>query len=275
MDIKIIYEDSDLLVVDKPTGITVNRSDTTREEETVQDWTEKQFTIDNLPLIIDREGDFYKRGGIVHRLDKETSGILLIAKNPASFLNLQNQFKERRVEKTYIALVHGEIKPEIGEINVPVGRLPFNRKRFGIVAGGREAVTKYKLLSVFSSQLSANSQPVLDSSVQKNRQQINQNLKTKNREPITESYSLLELYPKTGRTHQIRVHLKYSGHPVFSDPLYGGRKTSRNDRKVLPRLFLHAAKISFQHPKTGKEVSFESLLPQELVNFLSVLSPIT
>ena len=97
MDIKIIYEDSDLLVVDKPTGITVNRSDTTREEETVQDWTEKQFTIDNLPLIIDREGDFYKRGGIVHRLDKETSGILLIAKNPASFLNLQNQFKERKV----------------------------------------------------------------------------------------------------------------------------------------------------------------------------------
>src|SRR3990167_11299744 len=259
MDIKIIYEDSDLLVVDKPTGITVNRSDTTREEETVQDWTEKQFTIDNLPLIIDREGDFYKRGGIVHRLDKETSGILLIAKNPASFLNLQNQFKERRVEKTYIALVHGEIKPEIGEINVPVGRLPFNRKRFGIVAGGREAVTKYKLLSVFSSLLSSNSQPVLGSSVQKNRQQI------------TESYSLLELYPKTGRTHQIRVHLKYFGHPVFSDPLYGGRKTARKDRKVLPRLFLHAAKISFEHPKTKKIIFFESPLPKELLDFLSGL----
>src|SRR3989344_9593934 len=192
MDIKIIYEDSDLLVVDKPTGITVNRSDTTREEETVQDWTEKKFTIDHLPLTIDREGDFYQRSGIVHRLDKETSGILLIAKNPASFLNLQNQFKERRVGKTYVALVHGEIKPEIGEINVPVGRLPFNRKRFGIVAGGRDSVTSYRVISNFQFPIS------------------------------NERLSLLEVKPKTGRTHQIRVHLKYSGHPVFSDPLYGG-----------------------------------------------------
>src|SRR3989344_4111887 len=259
MDIKIIYEDEYLLAIDKPSGIIVNRSDTTTDEETVQDWAERHLEIPNyksqisnkLQNLNDKSKlgfdalnlEFTSRAGIVHRLDKETSGILLIAKTPEVFADLQRQFKERKVKKTYIALVHGKVVPEEGEINVPVGRLSFNRKRFGIVAGGREAVTKYKLLSVFSSQLSANSQPVLDSSVQKNRQQINQNLKTKNREPITESYSLLELYPKTGRTHQIRVHLKYSGHPVFSDPLYGGRKTSRNDRKVLPRLFLHASKI--------------------------------
>ena len=296
MDIKIIYEDSDLLVIDKPSGITVNRSDTTKDEETVQDFAEKKLKIHMSAEVASKdfrvpnaggsssesnsygakvhsenfessprsiEEDFYKRKGIVHRLDKETSGILLIAKNPASFLNLQKQFKERRVEKTYIALVHGEVKPEIGEINVPVGRLPFNRKRFGVVAGGREAVTKYKLLSVFSSRLSSNSQPVLGSSVQKNRQQI------------TESYSLLELYPKTGRTHQIRVHLKYFGHPVFSDPLYSGRKTARKDRKVLPRLFLHAFEISFLHPKTGKEVSFKSNLPVQLQNFLDGLIKIS
>ncbi len=239
MDIKIIYEDSDLLVIDKPSGITVNRSDTTKNEETVQDWAGKQFTIDHLSLAIDREGDFYNRGGIVHRLDKETSGILLIAKNPASFLNLQNQFKERKVEKVYLALVHGEVKPKEGEINVPVGRLSFNRKRFGIVAGGREAVTKYKVLSI--------------------KYYVSDGKK--------EQLSLLELYPKTGRTHQIRVHLKYFGHPVFSDPLYGGRKTARKDRQIFPRLFLHASEISFLHPKTGKEVSFESDLPEDLKLF--------
>ena len=197
------------------------------------------------------ELEFENRSGIVHRLDKETSGILLIAKNPASFLNLQKQFKDRSVKKTYIALVHGEVKPESGEINVPVGRLSFNRKRFGVVAGGREAVTKYKVLSIKYYAVPAGRQ-VSDGK----------------KEPL----SLLELYPKTGRTHQIRVHLKYFGHPVFSDPLYGGRKTSRNDRKLLPRLFLHAAKISFLHPKTNKIISLESPLPQELVNFLLTLS---
>ena len=192
------------------------------------------------------EEEFVNRGGIVHRLDKETSGILLIAKNPESFLNLQNQFKDRKVEKVYLAWAHGEVKPEEGEINVPVGRLSFNRKRFGIVAGGREAVTKYKVSSI----------KYLVSDGKK--------------EPL----SLLELYPKTGRTHQIRVHLKYFGHPVFSDPLYGGRKTSRKDRKILSRLFLHAAKISFLHPKTGKEVSFKSDLSQKLKEFLKTLSSV-
>ena len=279
MEIKIIYEDGNLLVIDKPSGVVVNRSDTTKDEETVQDWAEKKLGMDSAEVAPPGRGsprdnleqEFRGRAGIVHRLDKETSGILLIAKNPSSFVNLQKQFKERRVEKAYVALVHGLVKPSEGEINVPGGGLPFNRKRFGVIAGGREAVTKYKLLSVFSSQLSTNSQPVPGSSVQKNRQQINQNLKTENREPITESYSLLDLYPKTGRTHQIRVHLKYFGHPVFSDPLYGERKVSRSDRKLLPRLFLHASKIKFVHPKSLKPISFQSSLPKELEDFLTSL----
>lgn len=298
MNIKIIYEDSDLLVIDKPSGITVNRSDTTREEETVQDFAEKYLKItkgaevahknflvrnarqklsqdslresasttnenfESSPRPPTSDNDFFKRGGIVHRIDKETSGILLIAKNPAAFLNLQKQFKERKVEKTYVALVHEEVKPEIGEINVPVGRLSFNRRRFGIVAGGREAVTKYKALKYLEVQ---NGKWDTESLISRNR-----NIKKSSSK--TSHFTLLELYPKTGRTHQIRVHLKYFGHPVFSDPLYAGRKVSRTDRKLLPRLFLHAANISFLHPKTGKQVSFKSDLPKDLENFLSNLN---
>lgn len=259
MNIKIIYEDEYILVIDKPSGITVNRSDTTKDEETVQDWVEKYLKISNpKPQIPNKlqelnnmkelglgalNLEFTSRAGIVHRLDKETSGILLIAKTPEVFTDLQRQFKERKVEKTYIALVHGKVVPEEGEINVPVGRLSFNRKRFGVVAGGREAITKYKVLSI--KYLGSNGKE--------------------------ESLTLLKLYPKTGRTHQIRVHLKYFNHPVFSDALYAGRKTARNDRKVLPRLFLHAAGISFTHPVENRLVKLESPLPEDLQNFLDGL----
>ena len=237
-EIKILYQDSDILVLDKPAGITVNRSDTTKGEETVQDWIEQK--IEDFSFQIkdeDRETDFYKRAGIVHRIDKETSGILLVAKNRESFEELQRQFKERLVKKTYIALVHGKVTPSEGEINVPVGRLPWDRKKFGILAGGKPAITRYKAVKEFEIDINK-----------------------KKREWV----SLLELNPQSGRTHQIRVHLKYFNHPIFSDFLYAGRKTSRDDRKILERVFLHANKISFSHPKTGQTVFFESLLPLEL-----------
>lgn len=243
--IKIIYEDEDILVIDKPSGITVNKADTTRGEITVQDWSEKYLSISRVPQVAqvsrgkeviarDARDTFFDRAGIVHRLDKETSGILLIAKSPDAFEDLQRQFKERVIKKTYIAFVHGKVVPESGEINVPVGRLPWNRKQFGVVADGREAVTRYK---------------VLDS---------------KYFETHKEHLTLLELYPETGRTHQIRVHLKYIGHPIFADFLYAGRKTSRDDRKKLSRVFLHAAKITFIHPTTNKSMTVESKLPSEL-----------
>jgi len=179
----------------------------------------------------------------VHRIDKETSGILLVAKTKEAFVDLQAQFKERKVKKTYLALAHGKIESEEGEIRVPVGRLSWNRKKFGVVADGREAVTKYKVLSIKYS--------VFD----------------KKREPLT----LLELYPETGRTHQIRVHLKYINHPIFADFLYAGRKTSRDDRKFLNRVFLHAHKISFYHPRNKELVSFESNLPVELLSVINKL----
>jgi len=250
MEPKIIFQDQELLVLDKLAGMIVNRSDTTKEETTLQDWVEKHLKIASLPLEkIDRSKisyeeqaklDFVSRAGIVHRLDKETSGIILVAKTFQAFSNLQTQFRERKVQKTYIALTHGEIDPKVGEINVAVGRLPWNRKRFGVLADGREAVTQYKVLS------------------------IKYLVSGKEKEPLT----LVELYPKTGRTHQIRVHLQYIKHPIFGDPLYAGRKTGRDDRKLLPRVFLHAAKISFFHPATNELLTFESPLSQDLTGFI-------
>ncbi len=239
-DVKIIFEDSDFLVIDKPSGITVNKSETTKGD-TLQDWLEAKFKVQSSKSKVGEGSDFENRAGIVHRIDKETSGLLIVAKNRRAFENLQEQFKERVVKKTYIALVHGKIQGE-GEIRVPVGRLPWNRKRFGVLSGGREAVTKYRVISNFKFQISN----------------------------LPEEVSLLELFPETGRTHQIRVHLKYLGHPVFGDEFYAGRKTARNDRKLLPRLFLHAAKISFNHPATGKRIEFESQLPEELSNLLKI-----
>ena len=232
-DIKVIYEDDDLLVLNKPAGVTVNRSDTTRYQITVQDFTEKRISF---PKNSDPNSDFVKRAGIVHRLDKETSGILLVAKNEAAFKDLQRQFKEREVKKTYWALAHGKIVPDDGVITATVGRLPWNRKRFGVLAGGRESVTRYHVISNFKYQIS-------------NR---------------AEDLTLVELYPETGRTHQIRVHLKYINRPIFADFLYAGRKVSRDDRKFIERVFLHAAKISLKHPSTKKTIEFESSLPPEL-----------
>lgn len=235
--LKIIFQNEDLMVIDKPWGITVNKSDTTKGEDTLQSLLE----LENLINLDSEDEEFVDRGGIVHRLDKETSGVIIVAKNSFAFRNLQSQFKERRVEKEYVALVHGEVFPKEGEIKAPVGRLPWNRKRFGILAGGKEAITYYKVLSTYK------------------------DLKSNN------ILSLLKLFPKTGRTHQIRVHLKFINRPIFSDPLYGGRKTARNDRKILPRVFLHAERIKFYDPKTEEKLEFESNLPSELSELLDKL----
>lgn len=255
MNIPIVYEDDELIVINKPAGITVNRADTTKNEVTVQDWAEQKIGLEPFILgealekteegVYDPVVEFHKRGGVVHRLDKETSGILLLAKNPDAFVALQKQFKERTVKKVYHALAHGVISPREGEINVPVGRLPWNRKQFGIVPGGRESKTLYKVLHEYK------------------------NSKTK------ETLTYIELYPQSGRTHQIRVHLKYIGHPIFADFLYAGRKTARSDRKVLDRVFLHAAKISFKHPQTGKEMDFTADLPTELQQVIESLENTT
>jgi 23S rRNA pseudouridine1911/1915/1917 synthase len=220
---KIIFEDESLLVIDKPAGVVVNRSETTREK-TIQDWLKEYLSIKG-------EG-IGGRAGIVHRLDKETSGLLLIAKTEKAFKNLQKQFKERKVEKRYLALVHGQVKPSKGTVEVPLSRSPYNRKKFGVFLGGRPARTDYRVKKEYP------------------------------------DLTLLELTPKTGRTHQIRVHLKYIGHPVVADEKYAGRKTARADRQWCPRQFLHASFLRFHHPETKKVIAFNSPLPEELAKTL-------
>lgn len=235
----VLYEDEVLLALDKPAGITVNRSETTQHEYTIQDWLSERLHKEL--QIADPESDFFKRSGFVHRIDKETSGILLVAKTEAAFLELQRQFKERLTHKQYLALVHGHMTPRTGEIRIPVGRLPWNRARFGVVPGGKESVTVYEVEAGYRL--------------------------------VGEPLSLVRLFPETGRTHQIRVHLKYAGFPIFADFLYAGRKTSAKDRRTLERVFLHAAYLSFIHPVHGTRLEIRSQLPIELTNVLATLAP--
>lgn len=232
MEPKILFEDDSFFVVDKPSGWITNDADTTTTQPVLQTWIRNNFEY---PLKGNRE----MRDGIVHRLDKETSGIVIIAKTENAFMRLQSEFKNREVTKTYIALLHGKVVPPEGEINATVGRLPWHRSRFGVLSGGRESTTGYKVLNFFPGN--------------------------------NAGHTLVEFYPKTGRTHQIRIHARYIGHAIVSDEFYAGRKTARNDRKWCPRLFLHAASIKFTHPKTDKVQEFKSDLPDDLKTVLKLL----
>jgi 23S rRNA pseudouridine1911/1915/1917 synthase len=241
MSIKVLFEDDQVLAIDKPAGLVVNRAESVKGE-TVQDWVETKNP--NSSINNKLTSDFEKRNGIVHRIDKETSGVLLVAKTEEAFEELQRQFKAREIEKTYLALVHGSFDLGSGIIKAPVGRLPWNRERFGILAGGRESETIYKVVQTYSMV---------------NKKQI-------------DKFSLVEFYPKTGRTHQIRVHAKYINHPLVSDSFYAGRKTSRRDREWCTRLFLHAKEIVFTHPLTKEKIKVSSELPEDLQQALSSLS---
>ncbi len=229
---EIIFQDDFLFVIDKPSGWITNEADTTTTQPVVQTWIRENFAYS-------LKGNREYRDGVVHRLDKETSGILLIAKTKEAFEKLQSEFKNREVEKTYTALLHGKVEPSEGEIEATVGRLPWGRDRFGVMPGGRESVSEYKVLKFYPGDRGG--------------------------------YSLVEFYPRTGRTHQIRIHAKHIGHAVVSDEFYAGRKTARNDRKWCPRLFLHASGVKFIHPGTGKEISFRSELPEDLAKVLKTL----
>jgi len=253
------------LVLAKPAGQTVNRAETTEGEITLQDELESYLKIPNPKsqilnksqtqnvsnLVLSASparrslgegGDFYRRAGIVHRLDKETSGVLVVAKTQEAFEKLQSQFRERTVEKEYLVLVHGETLVE-GEIRVSIGRHPKFRRRFGVVEGGRESVTNYR------------------------REEILTNGE--------ESYSYLRVQPLTGRTHQIRVHLKHAGHPVVADSLYLSPKRLKEDLKFCPRLFLHAAALTFTHPDSGARMRFEVDLPADLRGALAHLKKLS
>lgn len=247
------------MVIDKPAGTVVNRVETERGE-TVEEWagekTKGQGTRGKgqgkanfrLPLALSPHPlAFAQRAGIVHRLDKETSGCLIIAKTEEAFVDLQRQFREREVKKEYSALVHGKVEPNEGTIKVPIARSHHDSEKFAVVVGGRASETGYRVISY---QVKAN-QPL---SLKPNQQLITNN---------QQQFSLLRIFPLTGRTHQIRVHFKYFGHPLVSDEKYGG-SAAVEDRKWCPRIFLHASKITFTHPVNKHKISVDSPLPEDL-----------
>ena len=254
MKLEIVFEDREVLVLNKPAGLVVNRSQTIKEE-TLQDQLSEYFNLGSSLGIGDR-------AGIVHRLDRETSGLLLVAKTPKAFENLQDQFRERKVEKEYVCLAHGQINQDSGVIEGDVGRIGKFGK-FGIVEEGRESRTEYKVTKKyeFTKRLFDELLPKVQT-----KSRINYLIKQ------AKKYTLLNLFPKTGRTHQIRVHIKSIGHPVVSDLIYTPKKLLKFDFLWCPRLFLHASKIKFKHPKSRKDIEFKSDLPGDLKDALAYLT---
>ena len=217
----IIYQDEDVIVVDKPAGLTVHPAP-----------GHPSGTLVNALLALAPElADLRDRvrPGIVHRLDRDTSGLLVVARNERARADLIRQMKQREVSKTYLALVQGVPQPPQGTIEAPIGRHPRNRKKMAVIAGGREAETRYRVREEIDS-LSAGRR----------------------------SFALLEVEPVTGRTHQIRVHLAAIGHPVVGDTTYGKRSD------IVARQFLHAWRLAFDLPSSGRRVEFESPLPADL-----------
>ncbi|TPR40623.1 RluA family pseudouridine synthase [Apilactobacillus micheneri] len=208
----IVYEDNDVLVVNKPQGMVVHPS------PGHPDHTLVNALLFHTPLS-NINGTF--RPGIVHRIDKDTSGLLMIAKNNDAHKSLSEQLKAKSNIREYVALVHGNIKEDKGKIDAPIGRSKKDRKKQAIVDDGKHAVTHFKVLERLG------------------------------------EYTLVSCVLETGRTHQIRVHMKYIGYPLVGDPLYGPRKTIKGNGQ-----FLHAAKLGFKHPKSGKLMVFDAPLPK-------------
>jgi len=258
MNIKILFEDKNVLAIDKPAGVMVH-SDGKTKTKTIADWLLLNYpAIKNVgePFIIEREGgkkEKILRPGIVHRLDKETSGILLVAKNQKTFLFLKEQFQNHKIKKVYKAFVYGYVSDpkaslltsKRGIIDVPIGRSQKDIRAYTAGRGARpplrDAVTEYVVLNKFTD--------------------TNNNDKKKE---VEHQYSYVEAYPKTGRTHQIRVHMRYINHPVVSDPIYRGAKDLSLGMK---RLALHANFITFSLP-SGELKTVESPLPTDFKNVI-------
>ncbi len=219
----VLYEDDDLIAINKPAGMVVHPAHGHRSGTLVN------AVLARWPQTAAVGGR--DRSGIVHRLDKDTSGVILIAKTEKARNSLATQFLNREVKKKYLALVEGHPPGEHGIIEAPIGRDPRNRKRMAVVPNGREAVTGFRVLERF------------------------------------ENHALLELTPRTGRTHQIRVHLAFIGHPVVGDTVYGRRRPTIE----IGRFFLHAASLTVRSPSTGDILTFTAPLPPELQLVLDAL----
>jgi 23S rRNA pseudouridine1911/1915/1917 synthase len=232
--IEIVYEDETLVVVNKPAGLVVHPA------AGIHSGTLANALAFHFQQLPDRGAGL--RPGIVHRLDRDTSGLLVVAKTEAALEHLSEQFRDRTVFKSYVALVHGRVNVDSGVIDQPLARDLSNRTRMAVVRGGRSALSLYRVRQRF------------------------------------ERFTLLDVELKTGRTHQIRVHLAWLKHPVVGDETYGaGRDNTIQDAKLratvrnLSRHFLHAEKLAFTHPQTNERVEFSSPLPAELSNLLTVL----
>ena len=224
----IIYEDEDILVVNKQKGLVVHPANGNPDGTLVN--AVMAHCKDSLSGI---GGEL--RPGIVHRLDKDTSGLLIIAKNDKAHIQMSNQIKNREVKKTYIALVRGTIAENEATINMPIGRSTKDRKKMAVTKSGKEAVTHFKVLNRYTTDKG--------------------------------SYTLLEIKIDTGRTHQIRVHMAEIGHPVIGDVVYSNGK---NEFGVEGQC-LHAKRLEFTHPITGKEMKLEAPLPEYFKNIIEHL----
>jgi 23S rRNA pseudouridine1911/1915/1917 synthase len=216
MPLEILHEDDDILVLNKPAGLVVHPAAGNRQHTLVN------ALLHHCKNLSGIGGS--QRPGIVHRLDKETSGCLVVAKNDAAHQNLSRQFSGREVLKIYLALAQGRLKKEKGVIETSIGRHPVHRKKMAVVdaARGRAAKTEYRVVGIFGGA------------------------------------SLVECRLHTGRTHQIRVHLKHIGHPLLGDKLYGTRTSAAHSRQML-----HAWKLGFSHPRTGRWMEYESPIPRD------------
>ncbi len=223
----IVYEDNDVIVINKPRGMVVHPAIGNPSGTLVNALA--YHCGDNLSAI-----NGVLRPGVVHRIDKNTTGLLMAAKNNEAHLKLSEQLKERKALRKYRALVHGNIKEDELTVNKPLARNPSDRKRMAVVAGGKEAVTHVKVLERFG------------------------------------AYTYIECILETGRTHQIRVHMSSIGHPIVGDSVYGVKKENFKTEGQL----LHAKTIGFKHPKTGELMTFDSELPEDFQSILDKLRSI-
>lgn len=223
----VIYEDEDILVVDKPAGLVVHPAPSHWTGTLVHGLLYRDPRIGLINRVL--------RPGIVHRLDSTTSGLMVVARTSEALDKLILSFKSRAVEKTYLALAWGSIKEREGRIDAPIARDPFNRLRMAVVPGGKDSLTDYRVLARYR-----------------------------------EGFSLLECNLLTGRTHQIRVHLRHIGHPLVGDALYAQKKPSPFS---TDRVFLHSWRLTIPHPRDGRRLSFRAPLPADLTEVLRKLHP--
>jgi len=223
MNLDIVYEDYDLLVINKPEGLVVHPASSYHEPTLVHGLMHQVDTLSSINGVI--------RPGIVHRIDKDTSGLLVVAKNDISHQLLSEQLKKHEIKRTYIALVYHDFTEEEGTINAPIGRHPKNRLKMAIVEDGKHAITHFKVLKRFNNQ-----------------------------------YTLISCELETGRTHQIRVHMAYINHPIVGDALYGPKQVISDHGQ-----FLHATELSFMHPIKKEYMTFNADIPDYFQKFIDNL----